>query len=320
MRGTDGGAFGLEGQDVGVKMAGLWIGEFVLRRVFGVFANSVGLYGYKLPDMDRVAEVGHSHYNSELRGGEGHMEVAKLILNTQDQKAHMTLSVKPFGCMPSSGVSDGVQSVITELFPEAIFCAVETSGDGAVNFYSRVQMYLFKARQRAQQEMQETLAQYGVTQEQVKAFLETAQYGKALFKAPHVSAGTATDVIHHVAPLIGKGPLGRAQVHVARMAHRTQQFIQSDLPHHVEISRKVMPYVPSLAKWMAKEAFSMVPGIDEIGSLIKQAPQASNAVIPALQRGWNRCVDRLFSADDAKAVVESEPSEVSNKVKLPVAA
>ncbi len=60
----------------------------------------------------------------------------------------MTLSVKPFGCMPSAGVSDGVQSAITEKFPGTIFCPVETSGDGRVNFYSRVQMYLFKARSR----------------------------------------------------------------------------------------------------------------------------------------------------------------------------
>ena len=30
----------------------------------------------------------------------------------------MTLSVKPFGCMPSAGVSDGVQSMITEKYPQ----------------------------------------------------------------------------------------------------------------------------------------------------------------------------------------------------------
>jgi len=71
---------------------------------------------HPLDGGDEVARAGHSHYNQELRGGEGHMEVAKLILNVVKQKSHMTLSVKPFGCMPSSGVSDGVQSVITELW------------------------------------------------------------------------------------------------------------------------------------------------------------------------------------------------------------
>ena len=69
----------------------------------------------------------------------------------------MTLSVKPFGCMPSAGVSDGVQSAITEKFPGTIFCPVETSGDGRVNFYSRVQMYLFKAKQAALAEYERAL-------------------------------------------------------------------------------------------------------------------------------------------------------------------
>ena len=46
----------------------------------------------------------------------------------------------------SSGVSDGVQSLITSKYPQSIFCAIETSGDGKVNVQSRVQMFLFKAR------------------------------------------------------------------------------------------------------------------------------------------------------------------------------
>ena len=45
----------------------------------------------------------------------------------------MTLSVKPFGCMPSSGVSDGVQCMITEHYPEASSAPIETNGDGEVN-------------------------------------------------------------------------------------------------------------------------------------------------------------------------------------------
>lgn len=42
-----------------------------------------------------------------------------------------------------------VQSAVTEQYPEAIFYPVEASGDGAVNFYSRLQTSPFKARQRA---------------------------------------------------------------------------------------------------------------------------------------------------------------------------
>ena len=102
----------------------------------------------------------------------------------------MTLSVKPFGCMPSAGVSDGVQSAITEKFPGTIFCPVETSGDGRVNFYSRVQMYLFKAKQAAIAEYERALEEHGVTREQVQAFLEAnPRFASALHKAPHALRG-----------------------------------------------------------------------------------------------------------------------------------
>ncbi len=126
--------------------------------MFYTYARAIGLRKYHLPDMDEIAKVAHSHYNNHLRGREGHMEVGKLILNVKKRKVNMTISVKPFGCMPSSGISDGVQSLITEIHPEAIFLPIETTGDGAVNVYSRIQMMLFKAKQAAQKEFDEVLA------------------------------------------------------------------------------------------------------------------------------------------------------------------
>ena len=117
LKDVDHAKFGLGDRTSGLRMAGLWVGEIALRSVFKMFAQAIGLTRFPLPDMDEVAKAGHSHYNQELRGGEGHMEVAKLILNVVKNKAHMTVSVKPFGCMPSSGVSDGVQSVVTSLYP-----------------------------------------------------------------------------------------------------------------------------------------------------------------------------------------------------------
>ena len=57
--------------------------------------------------------------------------------------------------MPSSAVSDGVQSLVTNRFPSANFLSIETSGEGAANFYSRVQMALFKAKQLAKEEFEE---------------------------------------------------------------------------------------------------------------------------------------------------------------------
>jgi predicted nucleotide-binding protein (sugar kinase/HSP70/actin superfamily) len=262
LKDVDHAKFGLGDADVGLRMAGLWVGEIALRAVFKVFAQAIGLTRFPLPDMDEVAKVGHSHYNQELRGGEGHMEVAKLILNVVKQKAHMTVSVKPFGCMPSSGVSDGVQSVVTALYPEAIFCAVETSGEGAVNFYSRVQMFLFKARQRAQAEMDQALAQYGITREQAQAFLaENEHYGSALYRAPHVACGSGADLIHRIGPLVGKSKLGQARVHAGRAVERALDVVREDLPAVAASAKKLAPHVPAVARWAVSEGLDMIPGL-----------------------------------------------------------
>ena len=61
--------------------SGSWAGDKALRAAFQTFAHAGGLYGYHLPDMDEVADVAAPYYNNDLRGGEGHMEVGKLILN-----------------------------------------------------------------------------------------------------------------------------------------------------------------------------------------------------------------------------------------------
>ncbi len=287
LKGADGGKFGLAGSDVGLTLGGLFFAEIALRVWWQSWAHLMGLHGHHLPDMDDVAKAGHSYYNQELRGGEGHMEVAKLIMNVVNQKAHMTLSVKPFGCMPSSGVSDGVQSVITERYPEAIFCAVETSGDGAVNFYSRVQMFLFKARQRAQAEYADTLAKYGVTDEEVRAYVSGTRYAATLYKAPHVSAGSAADIVHEVGPLIAAGgPLGRARVHAARALHGVRALATETAPSVAAKVREVAPYLPALARRIGLEAKDFLPAVSELGSrlvstLVKPTEEEQAAIARA---------------------------------------
>ena len=150
LRHDDEGNFGLKGTNPRKKLAMLKIAEQVLRGAFALYSKTLGLGGYHLSDMDEIATISHQYYDNHLRGGEGHMEVGKLIQHVEQKKSHMVISVKPFGCMPSSGVSDGVQSLVTAKHPESIFCAIETTGDGAVNVQSRVLMDLFKARQKAQ--------------------------------------------------------------------------------------------------------------------------------------------------------------------------
>ena len=183
----------------------LKLGKFILllklaNRVmamwFNRYAKAIGLTDYHLADMQSLAEDSHDFYANELRGGEGHMEVGKLIQAVKYKKAHLVLSVKPFGCMPSSGVSDGVQSLVTGQYPDANFLAIETSGDGAVNVYSRVQMALFKARQKAQQEVDDALTNCGHSLELARQSLAQRRGVCGDWMPDHVTASTAANIVH----------------------------------------------------------------------------------------------------------------------------
>ncbi len=175
-------------------LARLWVAERAVRIMFRSFASAIGLGHYQLPDMSRIAAIARDFYDVELRGGEGHMEVGKLIEAVTKQKAHMVISVKPFGCMPSASVSDGVQSTVMTRHPDAIFCAVETTGDGAVNFQSRIQMFLFKARQKARAEFEKALQQRGWTLEVAEGRSEVRRK-TACYYPGHMVAGTGANQI-----------------------------------------------------------------------------------------------------------------------------
>jgi predicted nucleotide-binding protein (sugar kinase/HSP70/actin superfamily) len=198
--GPEGSKFALERVNVAKKLASLKAAQYFVRGLFSVYAKLLGLKDYHLPDMNFIAKISHAFYDNNLRGGEGHMEVGKLIHNVVDQKVNMTLSIKPFGCMPSSSVSDGVQSLITEMYPAALFLPIETNGDGAVNVYSRVQMQLFKAKQVAQREWQDTLDSLGWSQEDLlRHAKKLPQLWRASHRSPHYGANTAVDTCLYVA-------------------------------------------------------------------------------------------------------------------------
>jgi predicted nucleotide-binding protein (sugar kinase/HSP70/actin superfamily) len=231
LRGADDSHYGLASLDefgVAKRLATMRLAEVGLRVGFQAFAVPLGLFGYHLPDMDQVAEVAHEYYSNDLRGGEGHMEVGKLIVNVVNAKAHVTVSVKPFGCMPSSGVSDGVQSLITSRYPGTIFCAVETSGDGATNFYSRVQMYMFKARIAAENELVRAYEKTGLTEAQVRGFLaKNPKFASPLHHSPHTVAGSAANLVYEVAPLIQQSAVTRATSRAKSIAKSTLGFVTS---------------------------------------------------------------------------------------------
>jgi len=200
LKGTDSYGKGLQGADVRKRLLILWAVEKAGRLSFQLFARAAGLRRFPLPDLDELSRLSHPYYDNNQRGGEMHFEVAKLIKSAKERRINMAISVKPFGCMPSSGVSDGVQSLVTEHFPQAIFLPIETTGDGAVNVYSRIQMQLFKARQMAAGEAAAALAAAGLDEEEARAAAarHPRRYGHSLHASPHRVACTAANLFHEL--------------------------------------------------------------------------------------------------------------------------
>lgn len=282
LRAEDGGRFGLKGAGeygVALREVGLWVADKALRATFQTYAWCAGFYDYHLPNMFEVAEVAAPYYDNDLRGGEGHMEVGKLILNVVKNKANMTLSVKPFGCMPSSGVSDGVQSLITEKYPGTIYCAVETSGDGAVNFYSRVQMYLFKAKQVAQAEVEAALKRHGMTLEEAAAGLAAhPRLGNPLHHPPHVWGCTTADLIdqlgEHVKTPAWKRSLKRAE----RLARGAGSTLAAAVTKAPSAARKAAGVAVQAGAELAEIAREQGPGMVE--TLATRARAGMSKLLP----------------------------------------
>ncbi len=222
VRGADRALWGLGDLDelgAGKRLLNMKLANVALRTIFQGFAKTTGLHGYELADMWRVADLAKDLYSHDLRGGEGHLEVGKLVMNAVDKKAHMVASVKPFGCMPSSGVSDGVQSAVMAKFDNIPFVAVETSGDGAANFYSRVLMTLFAAKRAAEDELRRTYEATGVTEAEVRAFLESHPRYASPLRQPAKTEGVtgrAALLVHELAPLIRASRLGRVRIRAER--------------------------------------------------------------------------------------------------------
>ncbi len=184
---------------------GSWFYDRQYRRV----VEALGGLAHRLVDLDELAALAAPYYNVLSRGGEGHMEVAKNIYYTVHKKAHMVLSVKPFGCMPSSQ-SDGVQSAVMSHFKDMIFLPVETSGEGEINAHSRVQMALGEAKNKARLEFAQALASTGRTLDDIRAFVDAHPVlRRPLYHVPPKPGvtGTAATFVLHVGDLMS----GRAR-------------------------------------------------------------------------------------------------------------
>jgi predicted nucleotide-binding protein (sugar kinase/HSP70/actin superfamily) len=153
-----------------LKRLGFSAGSAVYRHHFYRLAELLGLPRPSLVPQRELAELATPFYNTRLRGGEGHLEVSKTLYYTRKKKCHLVLALKPFGCLPSVQ-SDGVQASLVEKFPEVSFLPVETSADGEIHAYSRVQMALSEARAKASSEFERVLQSAHRPIEEIREFV-----------------------------------------------------------------------------------------------------------------------------------------------------
>src|SRR5205085_5171470 len=182
------------------KLAKLSFAEAVFKREYHKLIDALGGIAHHLTDQYELQRLGHPFYNSRSGGGEGHLEVAKNIYYSNKDLCHMVLSLKPFGCMPSTQ-SDGAQSAVVSQYKDMIFIPIETSGEGEINAHSRVQMALGEAKNKAKKEFAEALANTGLTLDQCRAWVEANPESKRpLYDVGHTKGvvGLAANFVHHI--------------------------------------------------------------------------------------------------------------------------
>ena len=193
------------------KRALLTLGEYLYNKFYNHVIDCLGDIAHRLVPQEQLAQLADPFYQPLARGGEGYLEVGKNIYYHSNKLCHMVLSLKPFGCLPSSQ-SDGVQSAVISKHKDMIYLPIETSGEGAISAHSRVQMALGEAKMKAKAEFREALARTGKTIDDIRAFV--AQHPKLsspLYKVPHRpgTTGVAANFILHVNDLMaGNGVMG----------------------------------------------------------------------------------------------------------------
>ena len=187
--------------------AGLWGKDLLYRGCIRFWSrqhdrvrNALGGLVHPLPPQGKLGCLAAPWYDPLTRGGEGHLEVGKSLYYSRRRKCHLVLSVKPFGCMPSTQ-SDGVMAGVCAQNPGLLFLPIETSADGEVHTLSRVQMALGDARRRARTEFQQVLEDSHFDLGQIREYVAQHRDLRRPFyswqRRPGL-AGTAASFVAHV--------------------------------------------------------------------------------------------------------------------------
>lgn len=188
------------------KRFGYWAGAAIYRQRYHTLCRALGELPHPLVDQEALAEAAEPFYKSLASGGEGHLEVGKNVYYSTRRAAHMVLSLKPFGCMPSTQ-SDGVQSTVAARVDNVLFLPIETAAEGELHAHSRVQMVLVEARERAEEEFDRALASTGRKLSEIRRYVADHRELRSPFyhvpTSPGV-AGVAANFVLHVSRLIDR--------------------------------------------------------------------------------------------------------------------
>lgn len=114
-----------------------------LRRLLG---RELGIEAPHASEMDDLADLARPHYDPAVLGGSAHLEIGRALRAARDRTAHLVLSIKPFGCLPSSHLSDGILAVLSREGKTPPVLSIETTGSADAAIESRVEMAIHAAR------------------------------------------------------------------------------------------------------------------------------------------------------------------------------
>jgi predicted nucleotide-binding protein (sugar kinase/HSP70/actin superfamily) len=197
------------------KRLGLTLGARIYLHHFRRLAKLLGVPAQILAPQQTLSELADPYYNTLLRGGEGHLEVGKTLYYSRRKISHLVLALKPFGCLPSVQ-SDAVQASLVERFPEVSFLPIETSADGEIHAYSRVQMALSEARAKASLEFERVLQSANHSLEDIRSFVaEHAELRHPLYPIPRHPGivSTAANFLLHADQLMSARSRENAGLH-----------------------------------------------------------------------------------------------------------
>lgn len=188
------------------KVALLTFAERMYRHENHRMLRALGGGLHEIVDQRTLQRLAAPYYEWRCASGEGHLEVGENIYYQTHHLCHMTLGLKPFGCMPSTQ-SDGAQAAVLSDYHDIIYLPIETSGDSEILAYSRVQMALAEARERARREFDAALARSGCEEHALRDYIE---------RHPRLKRPSCTVPEH-------RGVTGTAANFVLHVAHRVQR-------------------------------------------------------------------------------------------------